>query len=93
MRTREDIFKEKMKSKEFRNAFNYYQPEYILGSDLIAYRIKHDMDSKTLAKKLGISKKKLDEIEGMNGNPSLILMKKIAEMLDSNLQITFKKKE
>ena len=84
---------EQLMDKNFRDGYNYYQPDYELGSTLICYRIDYGLTSKELAKKLGISKRKLNEIESMNGNPSLKLMKKIAEMLDSNLQVTFKKKE
>jgi transcriptional regulator with XRE-family HTH domain len=56
---------------------------------LIEKRLKKNLSQRDLAKKLHTSQSVISRIEGMNGNPSLSLLKRIAFALDLKLHVSF----
>jgi len=86
--TFEDHLTESLKDPEFRKAWEESEPEYLLSKALIEARLKKKLSQRDLAKKIGTSQAAISRIEGMGGNPSLSLLKRIAKALDGKLQIS-----
>ena len=82
--------KESLKDPEFRKVWEETEPERELAKQLIEKRIAKKMSQRELAKKVKTSQAIICRIEGMNYNPSLFLLKRIAESLGSKLEFRFK---
>lgn len=83
-----DHFKESLKNPEFRKAWEESEAEYLLSKALIEARIKSKLSQRDLAKRIGTSQAAISRIEGMEGNPSLSFLKRIAHALGTKLQIS-----
>ena len=88
--TFEDHLKESLKDPDFRKVWEESEPEYLLARDIIKKRIEKKMSQRDLAKKLKTSQSVVSRIETMNANPSLFLLKRIAKVLEADLQVSFK---
>ncbi|MDO8497051.1 MAG: helix-turn-helix transcriptional regulator, partial [bacterium] len=75
------------KDPEFRKAWEETEPEYILATQLIEKRLKKKMSQRTLAKKVKTTQAVISHIETMNANPSLSLLKRIANVLEAKLTL------
>lgn len=87
--TLEDSLKELMKNPKFKKEWEDSEAEYQLACKLIEARIKGNLSQRDLAKKVGTSQAQIARIEGMNANPSLSLLKRIASALNTKLHISF----
>ena len=87
--TYQDHLRESLKDPEFKKIWEESEPDFQLSCKLIEARIARKMSQRDLAKKVGTSQAAISRIEGMNGNPSLSLLKRVATALDSKLQISF----
>ena len=88
--TFEDHLKESLKDAEFKKAWAESEVEYLLARDLIEKRLKKKLSQRELAKKLNTAQAVISRIETMRANPSLTLLKRIAQTLGAKLQISFK---
>jgi len=88
--TFEDHLKESLKDPEFKKAWEESEPEYLLARELIEKRLKKNLSQRDLAKKLNTAQAVISRIETMHANPSLSLLKRIAQTLGTKLQISFK---
>ena len=86
--TFEDHLKELLKDPEFKKEWEDSEVEYQLGLMLIEARLRKKMSQRELAKKVGTSQSQIARIEGMDANPSLSLLKRIATALNTKLQIS-----
>ena len=86
--TFQDHLKESLKDPEFRKEWEASEVEYNLMVHLIEKRLKRNLSQRALAKKVGTSQSVIARIEGMNANPSLALLKRIATALETKLQIS-----
>jgi len=57
---------------------------------MIRKRLEKKMSQRDLAKKLKTTQAVISRIETMNANPSLSLLKRIANVFGSNLKVSFK---
>ena len=80
---------EMLQDPEFRKEWENSEVEYQLGCKLIEARLKRHLSQRDLAKKVGTSQAQIARIEGMDANPSLSLLKRIAQALNTKLQISF----
>jgi len=87
--TFDDHLRESLLDPEFKKEWEDSEAEYQLSCRLIEARMKNKMSQRQLAKKIGTSQAAISRIEGMDGNPSLGLLKRIAKALDLQLQISF----
>ena len=87
--TFQDHLKELLKNPEFKKEWDDSEVEYQLGRKLIEARIEKKLSQRALAKKVGTSQAAISNIEGMDANPSLSLLKRIATSLNSSLEIKF----
>lgn len=83
---RQDL-KKRLKDPEFRKAWEESEAEYQIGKALIAKRIKERLSQKDLAKRAHTTQAVISRLEGMNANPSLDLLKRIASALNLHLKI------
>lgn len=87
--TLEDSLKDLMRNPKFKKEWEDSEAEYQLSCRLIEARLKRNLSQRALAKKVGTSQAAIARIEGMDANPSLNLLKRIAHALNSKLQISF----
>ncbi len=88
--TLEDHLKESLKNPKFRKEWEKTELEYQLACQLIEKRLAKKMSQRTLAKKVKTTQAILSRIETMSANPSLSLLKRIAQALNSKLILQFK---
>lgn len=85
--TLEDDLKRRLKDSEFRRLWKESEVEYQLARKLIEKRLVRKMSQRVLAKKVKTTQAVISRIESMNANPSLGFLKRLAEALDSRLEI------
>lgn len=88
--TFQDHLKESLKDHEFKKVWKETEPEYLLAKDLIKKRLEKKMSQRDLAKSVKTSQAVISRIETMSANPSLSLLKRIAKVLGTDLQLGFK---
>ena len=88
VRTLQEQLTELLKNPEFKKEWTDSEVEYQLGLMLIEARLRKKMSQRELAKKVGTSQSQIARIEGMDANPSLSLLKRIATALNTKLQIS-----
>ncbi len=88
--TFQNHLKESLKDPEFKKIWKETEPEYLLAKELIKKRLEKNMSQRDLAKSVKTSQAVISRIETMSANPSLSLLKRIARVLDTNLQLGFK---
>ncbi len=87
--TFEQHLEESLKDPEFRKEWEDSELEYQLGRVLIGKRIAKRMSQRDLAKKANTTQAVISRIEAMNSNPSIGLLKRLAEALGTKLKIGF----
>lgn len=87
--TLEDDLKKRLKNPKFKKEWDGSEPEYQLACRLIEARLKRKLSQRDLAKKVHTSQAVISRIEAMSGNPSLFLLKRIAQALGTNIKISF----
>lgn len=85
----EDDLKKRLKNPAFRKAWEESELEYQLSRVLIQRRLDKKMSQRDLAKKAHTTQAVISRIEGMNSNPSIGLLKKLAGALGVKLKIGF----
>lgn len=88
--TFEDHLRESLKNPEFKKAWEDSEVEYQLARKLIEQRLAKKISQRQLAKKAKTTQAVISRIETMSANPSLHLIKRIAEKLDLKVSLTFK---
>lgn len=88
--TFKDHLKDSLKDPLFKVAWKKSQVEYDLASALIKKRLSKNISQRSLAKKINTTQAVISRIETMSANPSLLLLKRLAEALDSKLILQFK---
>jgi len=88
--TFQDHLKDSLKNPQFKIAWKKSQVEYNLASALIKKRLSKNMSQRSLARKVNTTQAVISKIETMTSNPSLLLLKRLAEALDSKLILQFK---
>ncbi len=87
--TFEQHLKGSLKDPKFRKEWEDSEVEYQLGRELIEVRLKRNISQRELAKKANTTQAVISRIEGMNSNPSIGLLKRLAEALGTKLKIGF----
>ncbi|MBI4999853.1 helix-turn-helix transcriptional regulator [Candidatus Gottesmanbacteria bacterium] len=85
--TLEDDLKKRLKDPEFRRLWKESEVEYQLARKLIEKRLKQKISQRELAKQAKTTQAVISRVESMSANPSLGLLKRLAEALDSRLEI------
>jgi transcriptional regulator with XRE-family HTH domain len=84
--------KQLMKNPEFVKEYDALETEYKLAANLIRLRLAKGMTQEDLAKMLNTKQESIARLENGGSLPSLSTMKKLAEALDADLEITLRPK-
>ena len=85
----QELTDELMQDSEFVKEYEAIQPEVNITRAILDARINAGMTQVELSKKSGISQADISRLEKGTRNPSLNLLKRLAEAMDSTLNIEF----
>ena len=89
MKTLNEMLSEEMKNDEFRKEYEAIQPELDVIRAMVDARNSVNMTQKDLSERTGISQADISKIENGTRNPSLNLLKRLAEGMGMTLKIEF----
>lgn len=89
MKTLNEMLSEEMKNDEFRKEYEAIQPELDVIRAVVDARNSVNMTQKELSERTGISQADISKIENGTRNPSLNLLKRLAEGMGMTLKIEF----
>ncbi|OGE33967.1 transcriptional regulator [Candidatus Daviesbacteria bacterium RIFCSPHIGHO2_02_FULL_41_14] len=84
----EDFKKELLQDPEIKKGYDALELEYSIIAQVIQKRLNKGLTQKELAERVGTKQSAIARLEGGNSNPSVAFLKKIAEALESKLQIS-----
>ena len=87
--TLQDHLKESLKDPAFKKAWEESEAEYQVSRSLIAARLKKKISQGELARRANTTQAVISRLEGMNANPSVGLLQKIAQALNLKLKVQF----
>lgn len=86
----EEIKAEWMKDPKFVKEWKKIEPEYQLARQLIGARLKKKMTQAELAKKVGTGQAVISRLEGGSARPSLSLLQRVADALETEIKLTIR---
>lgn len=81
--------KEALKNSAVKAEYDRLQPEFAVIRAIIDARVKKGVTQEELAKKIGTKQSVISRLESGRANPSMAFLKKLADALNSNLEIKF----
>jgi len=81
--------KNQLKDPEFKKEWDNLEPEFNAIQAIIDARKKCNMTQKELAEKTGINQADISKIETGNANPTLQVLKRLADGMDMVLRLEF----
>lgn len=84
------FLKESLKNSKIKSEYGKLQPEFAVIRAVIDARIKKGITQESLAKKIGTKQSVISRLESGRANPSVAFLKKLAEALNSHLEIRFR---
>lgn len=84
-----EALNEQMKDESFKQEYEALAPEYAIISSLIDARKSCNITQKQLAETTGIAQSDISKIETGAGNPTIKLLKRLADGLGMNLKVEF----
>ena len=85
----QELGKELMKDPEFREEYESLQPDMDITRAILNARIRAGLTQTELSKKSGISQADISRLEKGVRNPSLALLKRLADAMNTTLHIEF----
>ncbi|PST31085.1 helix-turn-helix domain-containing protein [Enterocloster lavalensis] len=89
MKTLNEFMAEQLKNPEFREEYDKIQPELDVIRALVEARISQNLTQKELAARTGIDQADISKLENGSRNPSLNLLKRLADGMGMVLRIEF----
>lgn len=89
MKKLQEFVDEQKKDSSFVSAYESLEPNISIMRALIEARISKHMTQQDLADKTGIAQTEISKIESGTRNPSLKVLKRLAEGMDMVLQVSF----
>lgn len=93
MRKFNDFLDEQLQDEEFKKEYDDIQPELDVIKAIVDVRISKNLTQKELAQRTGINQADISKLEHGIRNPSINLLKKLAEGMDMALKIEFVPKQ
>lgn len=84
-----DFLKESLKNPKIKAEYDKLQPEFAMIQAVIDVRMKKGVTQKELAQKIGTKQSVISRLESGRANPSVGFLKKLAQALNSHLEIKF----
>ena len=89
LRKFDDFLAEQLEDEDFRQEYENLQPEFDVIRAMIEARISKNLTQKQLAERTGINQADISKLENGTRNPSIKLLKRLAEGMDMALKIEF----
>ena len=93
MRKFNDFLDEQLQDEEFKKEYDDIQPELDVIKAIVDARISKNLTQKELAQRTGINQADISKLEHGIRNPSINLLKKLAEGMNMALKIEFVPKQ
>lgn len=93
MKTFEDYKKQQMQDPELVREYEAIQPEMDVIRAIVNARTSQNLTQNELAKRTGINQADISKLENGTRNPSINLLKRLAEGMGMNLKIEFVPKQ
>lgn len=88
-----DFLNEQLQDPEFRKEWEDIQPEMDVIRAMVDARISQNLTQRELAERTGINQADISKLENGTRNPSLKLLKRLADGMGMTLKIEFVPKE
>ena len=89
MKTLDQYLNEQLQDPEFRKEWDDIQPEMDVIRAMVDARISQNLTQKELAERTGINQADISKLENGTRNPSLKLLKRLADGMGMTLKIEF----
>lgn len=89
MKTLNEYLDEQLQNDEFKKEWEDIQPEMDVIRAMVDARISQNLSQKELAKRTGINQADISKLENGTRNPSLKLLKRLADGMDMTLKLEF----
>ncbi|MCH4891144.1 helix-turn-helix transcriptional regulator [Acidaminobacter sp. JC074] len=89
MKTLKKYKSEQMKDDQFRKEYENLQPEFDIIKAIVDARNTQHLTQAELAKRTGINQADISKIENGTRNPSLDMLKRLAEGMNMRLELKF----
>ena len=89
MKTFRESLNEMLQDSEFKTEYDEIQPEMDIIRAIVDARISQNLTQKQLAERTGINQADISKLENGTRNPSLKLLKRLADGMDMVLKIEF----
>ena len=89
MRTFDDMLEKQMKDEEFKKEYEAIQPEFDVIRAIVDVRISQNLTQRELAERTGINQADISKLENGTRNPSVNLLKRLADGMGMALKIEF----
>ena len=93
MRTFDDMLSKQLKDEEFKKEYDAIQPEMDVIRAIVDARTSQNMTQKELAERTGIPQADISKLENGTRNPSVNLLKRLADGMGMALKIEFVPKQ
>ena len=84
-----EFLKDSLKNPKIKEEYEKLQPEFEMINAIIKARTKRGLTQDKLAEKMGTKQSVLSRLEKGRANPSLAFLKRLADALNSRLEIKF----
>lgn len=85
----DNLLNEQLKDPAFKKEWEDIQPEMDIIRSMIDLRISQNLTQEDLAKRTGINQSDISKIENGTRNPSLKMIKRLADGMGMNVKIVF----
>lgn len=93
MRTFDDMLSNQLKDEELRKEYEAIQPEMDVIRAIVDARTSQNLTQKELAERTGINQADISKLENGTRNPSVNLLKRLADGMGMALKIEFVPKQ
>ena len=93
MKKFDGFLEEQMQNQEFKKEYDDLQPEFDVIRAIVDARTSQNLTQKQLAEKTGINQADISKLENGTRNPSINLLKRLAEGMGMMLKIEFVPKQ
>ena len=93
MKTFDDMLSRQLQDEEFKKEYEAIQPEMDVIRAIVDARISQNMTQKELAERTGINQADISKLENGTRNPSVNLLKRLADGMGMALKIEFVPKQ
>ena len=89
MRKLDDYITEQLQDEEFKKEYENIQPELDIIRAIVNARTSQNLTQKQLSERTGINQADISKLENGTRNPTINLLKRLAEGMDMILKIEF----